>query len=386
MIYFDNSATSLIKPDSVKNAVYNAISNCGGSGRGAYEASLNSNRVLFNARKKISALFNCDNPSRVSFSHNATEALNIAILGMFKGKSGRIITTLAEHNSVLRPLYRLVEDEDIELDFLPLDENEAVRVDRLEEIIKNDTLGVVCTHISNVTGNITDVKRVGEICFCNKIPFIVDASQSAGCHHIDMKDMKIDILCFTGHKSLFGVQGTGGLCVREGVEIEPLIVGGSGIHSFSHHNPKDMPEKLEYGTPNAHGLSGLIAGIDYINEVGLDKIIEKEIALKNEFISGIENIKNVVIYGDYKSSHHAGVVSINIGNIDSASISNLLYTNYEICTRSGIHCAPLMHTHLNTENQGAVRFSFSYLNTLEEVHYVVNAVKEISSLYDKGEL
>lgn len=380
MIYLDNAATTMKKPQCVIDAVVNAMTHMGNAGRGANEAALDASRVIYDTREKISDLFNLQNPSRVAFTCNSTESLNTAIKGVLT-RSDHAITTSLEHNSVLRPLYEL-ESKGMELSVVECDENGNINYDDFESLIKDNTKAIVCTHASNLVGNLLDVKKIGEIAKKYNLVFIVDASQSAGVFPIDMQDMNIDILCFTGHKGLLGPQGTGGLCVRENVNIRPLKVGGSGVNTFSKTHPDVMPTMLEAGTLNGHAIAGLNAALDYLKEEGIENIRNREEELMFRFYNGIKDIKDIKIYGNFENKR-AAIVTFNIGDIDSAAFSDELSLYYNISTRPGTHCAPLMHKAMNTVDQGAVRFSFSHYNTEEEIDTAINAVKEIAATYNE---
>ncbi|WP_278549329.1 aminotransferase class V-fold PLP-dependent enzyme [Paraclostridium bifermentans] len=380
MIYLDNAATTMKKPQCVIDAVVNAMTHMGNAGRGANEAALDASRVIYDTREKISDLFNLQNPSRVAFTCNSTESLNTAIKGVLT-RSDHAITTSLEHNSVLRPLYEL-ESKGMELSVVECDENGNINYDDFESLIKDNTKAIVCTHASNLVGNLLDVKKIGEIAKKYNLVFIVDASQSAGVFPIDMQDMNIDILCFTGHKGLLGPQGTGGLCVRENVNIRPLKVGGSGVNTFSKTHPDVMPTMLEAGTLNGHAIAGLNAALDYLKEEGIENIRNREEELMFRFYNGIKDIKDIKIYGNFENKR-AAIVTFNIGDIDSAAFSDELSLYYNISTRPGAHCAPLMHKSMNTVDQGAVRFSFSHYNTEEEIDTAINAVKEIAATYNE---
>ncbi|WP_018590502.1 aminotransferase class V-fold PLP-dependent enzyme [Terrisporobacter glycolicus] len=378
MIYLDNAATTMKKPQCVIDAVVNAMTHMGNAGRGANEASLDASRIIYDTREKISNLVNLKNPSRVAFTCNSTESLNIAIKGILTNKDHAITTSL-EHNSVLRPLYEL-EEKGMELSVVQCDENGNINYDDFEKLIKENTKAIVCTHASNLVGNVLDVKKIGEIAKNHNLVFIVDASQSAGVFEIDMQDMNIDILCFTGHKGLLGPQGTGGLCVREGINVKPLKVGGSGVNTFSKTQPEAMPTILEAGTLNGHAIAGLNAALDYLKEEGIENIQKIEEELMFRFYNGIKDIKDIKIYGNFENKR-AAIVAFNVGDIDSAAFSDELSLYHDISTRPGAHCAPLMHKAMNTVEQGAVRFSFSHYNTEEEIDTAINAVKEIASSY-----
>ena len=268
MIYLDNAATTMKKPQCVIDAVVAAMSHMGNAGRGATSAALDASRIIYDTREKISDLFNLQNPSRVAFTCNSTESLNTAIKGILSS-GDHAITTALEHNSVLRPLYDL-QAKGMELSIVDCDENGNIDYNDFEKLIKENTKAIVCTHASNLVGNVLDVKKIGSIAKKHNLIFIVDASQSAGVFPIDMQDMNIDILCFTGHKGLLGPQGTGGICVREGIDVRPLKVGGSGVNTFSKEQPVEMPTHLEAGTLNGHALAGLNAALDYLKEEGID--------------------------------------------------------------------------------------------------------------------
>ena len=378
MIYLDNAATTMKKPQCVIDAVVAAMSHMGNAGRGATTAALDASRVIYDTREKLSDLFNLQNPSRVAFTSNSTESLNTAIKGILSS-GDHAITTSLEHNSVLRPLYDL-QSKGMELSIVDCDENGNIDYNDFEKLIKENTKAIVCTHVSNLVGNVLDVKKIGSIAKKHNLIFIVDASQSAGVFPIDMQDMNIDILCFTGHKGLLGPQGTGGICVREGIDVRPLKVGGSGVNTFSKEQPVEMPTHLEAGTLNGHALAGLNAALDYLKEEGIDNIQKREEELMFRFYNGIKDIKDIKIFGNFENKR-AAIVTFNVGDIDSAAFSDELSFAYDISTRAGAHCAPLMHKAMNTVEQGAVRFSFSHYNTEEEIDTAIKAVKEIAASY-----
>jgi cysteine desulfurase family protein len=377
MIYLDNAATPLKKPKAVIDAVVSAMQSMGNASRGAHDEALHASRIIYDTRCALAKLFGCARPDHVVFTCNSTEALNIAIQGVIAPGS-HVITTDLEHNSVLRPLYRLQEEQGVRLDFVPADRRGKIDYTDFERLIRPDTGAIVCTHASNLTGEIVDVGRVGKIARDRGIRFIVDASQSAGSMPIDMEKMEIDILCFTGHKGLMGPQGTGGMCIREGVEIRPLKEGGSGVQSYRHRQPQEYPTRLEAGTLNAHGLAGLGAAVNYILETGVEKIGEKERSLARHFYEGVAGTDGVTVYGDFTTQHRGPVVALNIRDYDSSEVSDALSQDYGIATRPGAHCAPRMHEALGTTEQGAVRFSFSWFNTMEEADEAVKAVRELA--------
>ena len=376
MIYLDSSATSFLKPPQVAEAVFRSFNTIGNAGRGAHAPTLNASRLIYDTREKLAALFGTPDPSRIAFTCNATEALNIAIHGAIH-PGEHVITTACEHNSVLRPLY-LKEKEGTELTIIPADKKGRIRYDLLESSVKSNTSAIVLTHASNLSGNVTDLAFVSNFAKKHGLLLIVDASQTAGSLPINVVKMGIDILCFTGHKGLFGPQGTGGLYVREGLTLSPLKSGGSGIHSFDRQHPTDMPTALEAGTLNGHGIAGLNAGLDYILSTGVKNIHAKEISLARRFVNGISDISDLKLYGDIDAPLRTPIISLNIGNMSSASVSDILWEDYEICVRAGAHCAPLMHKTFGTEKQGAVRFSFSCFNTEAEIDKAIRAMHEIA--------
>ena len=376
MIYFDNAATSMQKPDSVADAVYAAIKNMGNSGRGSHTASLEAGRVIYETREILAKLFSIKDASRIAFTLNATESLNIAIKSLLK-KGDHAITTELDHNSVLRPLYEM-ESKGVEVTIVKSNLSGTINIDEIKNSIKENTKMVICTHSSNLTGNVVDIKKIGNICKDKDVLFVVDASQTAGVFPIHVEEQNIDVLCFTGHKGLLGPQGTGGIYVREGILVTPQKTGGSGFLTFSKTHPVVMPECLEAGTLNGHGIAGLYAGVSYILEKGIDKIRMIEQKLMWQFYEGIKEIPNVKIYGDFSTKERAAIVSFNIGDYDSSEVSDQLVQEYGIYTRAGGHCAPLLHQALGTKEQGAVRFSFSHFNTKEEVSIAIDAVKELA--------
>lgn len=376
MIYLDNAATTLQKPRQVIDAVVQAMTTMGNAARGAHGGSLSASRMVYDCRCKIARLFGCSLPENVIFTANSTEALNIALNGIFN-PGDHVITTDLEHNSVLRPLYRLEQQGIITLSFVPADAKGSVNTEDFAARIRPDTRAVVCTHASNLTGNMVDVAAVGRIAKENGLLLVVDASQTAGAVPIDMEAMGIDILCFTGHKALMAPQGTGGLCIREGVEVSPFKVGGSGVHSYDTRQPMDYPTRLEAGTLNSHGIAGLSAALDFLEETGMEAIREKELALMHRFCRGVSRIPGVTVYGEFDQERTA-VVALNIRDYDSGAVADALYEEFSIATRAGAHCAPRMHMALGTRDQGAVRFSFSWFNTEAEVDAAIKALEALA--------
>ena len=376
MIYLDNAATTIRKPQPVIDAVVAAMTTLGNSARGTHDGSLSASRIIYGTREKLADFFGCPRPDHVAFTCNSTEALNMAICGLLD-PGDHVISTDLEHNSVLRPLYRMEAERNVSLSFVPADRQGNLDYGDFERLIRPETRAIVCTHASNLTGNAVNIGRVGEIAHAHGLTFIVDASQTAGVLPIDMAAQHIDILCFTGHKSLMGPQGTGGLCLGEGVTLRPWKVGGTGVQTYSRSQPEQLPTLLEAGTLNGHGIAGLSAALDYILEVGMDTIREKEETLMRRFYEGISVVPGVTVYGDFKAPRTA-VVALNIRDYDSGEVADALSQDYGIATRSGAHCAPRMHQALGTESQGAVRFSFGWFNTEAEIDTAIQAVKELA--------
>ncbi|MDD3221787.1 MAG: aminotransferase class V-fold PLP-dependent enzyme [Clostridia bacterium] len=374
MIYLDSSATSFYRPPQVGEAVSRAINSIGNASRGVHEASLIGGRIVFETRQSLAELFHAEGPEQVAFTANATESLNMAIKGILN-PGDRAVTTVMEHNSVLRPLYEM-EKVGVSLQIIGTDASGRLDMASLEKAIGSGIKALFCTHASNLTGNVNDIRRIGRWCREKKVLFVVDASQTAGIFPIDMEKDCIDILCFTGHKGLMGPQGTGGICLGKGISIRPLVTGGSGIHTFDKEHPSCMPEALEAGTLNGHGIAGLKAAIEYILDTGIELIREKEQKLAKAFYEQVREIPGIRIYGDFSDENRVAIVSLNLGDEDSGEVSDWLSQNYNICTRAGGHCAPLMHKAFGTVEQGMVRFSFSGFNSMEDVSAAVNALKE----------
>ena len=377
MIYLDNAATTRPKPPGVAEAMTAAMMSWGNCGRGAHEEALASARAVFAVREQMARLLGCPRADHVCFTPNSTQALNIAIGGLL-GAGDHVISTDLEHNSVLRPLYRLRQQGAV-VDFVPADRRGQIDYDDFERLLRSDTKAVVCTHASNLTGDMVDIGRVGDFCRAHGLLFILDASQTAGVFPIDMEQQHIDVVCFTGHKSLLGPQGTGGLCIREGVDIRPFAVGGTGVQSYLETQPMEYPTRLEAGTLNSHGLAGLGAALEFLEKIGIDAIRAHETALAHRFYETVRQIPGVTVYGDHSKAERAPVVALNIGDYESGEVADELAERFGIATRPGAHCAPRMHRALGTTGQGAVRFSWSYFNTEEETDAAADAVRILAT-------
>ncbi len=368
MIYLDNAATSFPKPRRVVDAVRQALSTFGSPSRGAHGFSLAATRAVESARANIARLFNCPDPARIAFAKNVTEALNLAISSV----DGHIVSSEAEHNSVLRPLFRRGN-----LGFVPLDDSGRYSLDDVKRACRPDTAAVVLAHASNLTGNLAPVEAIGRFCRERGLLFILDAAQTAGLIDIDMEALGLDALCFTGHKSLCGPQGTGGICLGARFRPRPLMTGGSGSRSFETVQPEELPDLLEAGTQNAHGLAGLAAGVEYVLEKTPAGLWAGADRLARAFHRRLAASPGIVFYGDYAEGIRMPIVTLNIGDLPSGEVAGELWERHGIAVRSGAHCAPLLHRRFGTAGQGAVRFSFSHRNTDAEMAEAAGAVEGI---------
>ena len=378
MIYLDNAATSVMRPQCVVDAVCRAMTTIGNPGRGACAESLDAGRVVWECRERLASLLGCARPDHVCFAPNSTAALNTAINGLVR-TGAHVVTTVMEHNSVLRPLNRLAAERGVRVEHTGTDELGRLGYDDLRRLCAGGCDVVVCTHASNVTGNVVDLRLVSQIAHDAGALLIVDASQSAGCIPIDMGEMGIDVVCFTGHKGLMGPQGTGGLAVAEGIDVRPWNMGGTGVSSFEPLQPEGWPTRLEAGTLNAHGIAGLSAAVDFIDGLGGPAVVgEHERVLASRFAASVRGVPGVKLYGDLGQPGRAGIVALNVGELDSSEVSDMLSAGFGIATRPGAHCAPLMHRALGTLDQGVVRFSFGWFNTEADADTAAAAIAEIA--------
>ncbi len=376
MIYLDNGATTFPKPKVVTDKIMECyLGYAGNPGRSGHKLAMKMDLEIYETREKICKLINGTEVLNVIFTFNATDSLNLAIKGVLE-EGDHVITTSMEHNSVLRPLNQLRKEGKIELSIVYADDKGYIDPKKIFEALTPNTKMIVTTHMSNVFGTIVDIKAIGDFCKENNILYLVDASQSIGVLDIDVQEMNIDLLAFPGHKALFGPMGTGALYIKEGIIVKPLKEGGTGSYSHSIDQPDLYPDSLESGTPNGVGIIALGKGIDFINEVGLENIRNHEMSLKNHFIELLKDNEDVILYGTLDDRQGA-VVSLNVKDMDSSEISYILSDEFDIYTRPGFHCAPLAHKTMGTEELGAIRFSFGYYNTLEEVVKTVEALLNI---------
>lgn len=377
MIYLDNAATTLHKPPAVGQAMLRALSDAGNPGRGAHEPTLQAGRLVLAAREAVARLLDAPDPACIAFACNATAALNTALCGLLE-PGDHVITTVCEHNSVLRPLYRL-EQQGVQLSFVQTDAKARLRYEQFAQLLKPNTRAVVVTGASNVTGNLTDLGFVSGFARQHGLLLILDAAQLAGVQPFSVQKLGVDVCCFTGHKALLGPQGTGGLYVRPGLRVRPLAVGGSGVHSFDPVHPSQMPTALEAGTLNVPGLAGLAAGVEWLLEQGVEQTARREMALARLFYDQLRDVPGLEFYGDLDADLRAPIVSLNLTGEDSARVADALWEDHQICVRAGAHCAPLMHKALGTVQQGVVRFSFSCQNTRQEVLAAAQEVKTLAA-------
>lgn len=378
-IYLDNAATSRDKASVVKKAILNYYENIGCSpGRGGYEDSLKAGRIIIEARNTIADFFNVDNLKQIIFTHNITYALNIGIKGILK-KGDHVITSTMEHNSVLRPLNRLEKNGIIDVDYIQCDQKGRLNPEKVEAAINKKTKLIILTYASNVSGTIMPVQEIGEIADENDVYFMLDTAQAAGVYDIDFKKLKVDFLAFTGHKALMGPTGTGGFAISKkmAAEMEPLIEGGTGSKSDQEKQPNFLPDKFESGTMNTMGISGLKAGIEFIQKIGIKRIREHEQKLGKAFLEGLKRIAEIKIIGPADLKEQVPTFSITAGSRDLGQLSFELDEKYKVMTRSGLHCAPFAHKTLGTFPEGSLRFSIGYFNTLPEIRTALNALKDI---------
>lgn len=377
-IYLDNAATTIKKPASVAKAVYKAISSgeIGNAGRSSYSAAYTALQELYNARSAIAKLFNIKNPLNVSLCQNGSAALNMVLRSLFHNPENiHIITSTFEHNSVLRPLYQFREAKGAISICTPIPGTGQFDI---EPLIQKNTKAVVINHASNVVGVVQDLKAVHSVCQKHGLIMIVDICQTAGLIPIDIASFSNSIFCFTGHKGLYGPQGTGGIILNGSFNLKPVFSGGSGHDSFNPKHPCLTPDVFEVGTMNVPSFIGLIKGIEYVMEKGIDEINKKVFSLRTYFLKEVEKIEKVRLYGSRYRATYSGVVSLNIEGKTSGEVSLALFEKYGIATRSGAHCAPLLHKYFRTEESGMVRFSFSSFNTKKELKVAIEALKEIA--------
>ncbi len=376
LIYLDNAATSFPKPAQVTDAVDQTLRhNAANPGRGGHQLSLQAGRMVMECRETVAGFFGIADASRIAFTANATEAINLGLFGVL-ASGDRVVTTTMEHNAVVRPL-RALADRGVEVVKVTADALGFVDPLAVREACVPGTRLLMMNHCSNVTGTLQEIENIGPWCRQQGILFMVDAAQSAGLFPIDVETMAIDLLAVPGHKGLFGPPGTGFLYARPGLELTPLLYGGTGSYSNSETQPEEMPERLESGTLNTIGLAGLKAGIEFVESVGLDHIRFHEQQLLEQLITGLQSIEAATLYGPLGSARHGGALSFNLKNVDPAMLGFRLDREYGICCRVGLHCAPQAHGTIGTLPEGTVRLSPGYFNSPEDIERTLKAIREI---------
>jgi len=382
-IYFDNAATSWPKPPAVRDALAEYFDEAGGNpGRSGHRMSVAAARLVENAREKLAELFNVADPSRIVFTHNATHALNVALMGLLH-PGDHVVTTSLEHNSVMRPL-RHLETLGVELTSVACTPEGLLDADGVGRALRPNTRLLVTTHASNVVGTLMPIGALSRLARERKITYLVDASQTAGAIPIDLHEVNVDVLAFSGHKGLLGPTGTGGMCIREGVVLAPLMRGGTGSDSAHEIQPDFLPDAFESGTQNVAGIAGLGAGVRFLLEIGIDTVRMHEQQLVAEFLSGASEIPGIILYGPRDAALHCGVVSFNVAGAMPSEVALILDESFAIMARSGLHCAPAAHRALGTFPTGTVRFSFGWFNTPAEVQRALEALREVASWAGEG--
>ncbi len=383
-IYFDNAATTWPKPDAMIKAMADFNSNIGANpGRSGHRLSIDASRIIFSAREIIASLIGADDSHCVIFTRNATEGLNTIVQGLLK-PGDHVITSSMEHNSVMRPM-RAIEAEGVELSVVPCSGTGAVSPDDITAAIRGNTRMIIITHASNTVGTIMPISDIAKISQNRGIVFCVDAAQTAGSLPINVLRDNIDILVFTGHKSLYGPQGTGGFYIRKGLEkeVRPLERGGTGSRSEFEEHPDFMPDRFESGTPNAIGIAGLGAGAGYVANIGVDVIRKKEIILTEMFLDGVRSIDGIRVYGESDPTRRTSMVSFTVEGMSPSDVTLSLDERFNIMTRPGLHCAPSAHRTIGTFPQGTVRCSFGMFTTKEEIETAVKALEMLTHEYKK---
>jgi cysteine desulfurase family protein len=384
MIYLDNGATSYPKPDEVYTFMDQFYRQFGvNPGRSGYDLCMEAGEIVEETRKLLTTFFNGSDPDRLCFSYNSTDALNLIVNGMLE-KGDHAITTTIEHNSVLRPLYHLVKFNGVDVDYIPFDKNGFVDPDDFPKKFRKNTKLVVVNHASNVLGTIQPIKEIGRHCREAGIPLVIDSSQSAGKIPIDIQDLNVDVVAFTGHKSLLGPTGIGGMYVRKGIEIRHTRAGGTGVRSAVKTHLYEYPYRMEYGTLNTLGVAGLHAGLKWVLDKGLDHIHRNEMKLTKLLRDGLQETEGVTLYCQDDLKDHIAILPFNVKGFEALNTGTMLDVDYNIACRTGLHCAPLVHEQIKTiDIHGAVRFGIGPFNTEDHIKTTVQAVREIAKVQEK---
>lgn len=377
IVYLDNAATTFPKPVGALDRMIELYKKKGVSpGRGSYDLAFEADDIVYDVRTRLGRLFNTPDPKRVIFTSNATDAINIVLQGMLK-TGDHVVSTRLEHNSVLRPLYHLKKNGIITYDLVGFDPKGFIDLDDISKAIRENTRLVLINHVSNVLGTIQPIKEISEICAKRGVPFVIDAAQSAGVIPINMQDWNISAVAFTGHKSLLGPTGTGGLAVSPDLIIEPTRFGGTGVDSESPIHNETYPQRLEAGTINLIGIIGLSEGLKYIEQRGMEAIHKKEMELFIKLRDGLSNLETVECYCAANNENHVALISVNIKGMDPGDAGSILDADYNIAVRTGLHCAPLVHEGIGTFPRGTVRFSLGPFNTDEHIEKAIEAMTAI---------
>lgn len=384
IIYLDNGATSFPKPEEVYRSMDRFYRQFGvNPGRSGFDLCMEVGEIVEDTRRQLTKFFNGRDPDRLCFSYNSTDALNLILFGMLQ-KGDHAVSTTIEHNSVLRPLYHLEKFDGVEVGYIPFDDKGFVDPDDFPRAFKKNTKLAIVNHASNVIGTVQPIKEIGQHCRKRGIPLVIDASQSAGKIPIDIEELNVDVVAFTGHKSLMGPTGIGGLYVREGVHIRHTRAGGTGVRSAVRTHLEEYPYRLEYGTLNTLGVAGLHAGVEWVKDQGLDHIHAHEMRLTALLRDGLKNTDGVILYCQDDLDDHIGVFLFNIDGLEALNTGTILDVDHSIACRTGLHCAPLVHEQLGTASiHGAVRFGIGPFNTEEHIRTAVEAVKEIAAAQRK---
>lgn len=375
MIYLDNAATTFPKPDTVYEAVMECMKNYAANpGRGSYDIAVKASKKVMDTREEIAKLFNVQNLFNIIFTSSATEGLNIGIKGILK-RGDHVITTAMEHNSVLRPI-NCLRKKSVKSSIVGADKYGFIDSKSIEKQIRSSTKMIIVNHVSNVTGSIQNIERIGEVARKNGVIFMVDASQSAGTIDIDVNKCNIDVMALSGHKGLLGPQGTGVLYLREGLKVSEFKSGGTGSNSYSMRQPDFLPDKFESGTLNTPGIAGLYAGVKFIKKTGIENIRKHELELTEALLKELKVRDYIILYGKENMENRSAVVSLNVDGVDSSDTATVLNSK-GIAVRNGYHCAPLVHEIIKTKNKGTVRISPGYFNTFGEIEQLVKALDEI---------
>jgi cysteine desulfurase/selenocysteine lyase len=381
MIYLDNAATTFPKPQNVYDYMHEFYRRQGfNPGRSGYDAGLETEGIVFGTRKMLTEFFNGTDPNYLTFSYNASDSLNMIIQGMLE-KGDHVVTTNLEHNSVLRPLHHLKHDGVIEVTYVPFDRYGYIDADDIRKAIKKNTKMVIMNHGSNVIGTVQPIGDVGRVCREAGICFAVDACQTAGTWKIDVREMNIDLLVFTGHKCLMGPTGIGGSYVSQDTPIRCTRFGGTGVRSAYPFHLEEFPYRMECGTLNIVGVAGLRAGLEWILEQGAAAIHEREMKLWEKLRDGLSQIDKVILYGVDSLESRIAVLSFNLEGWEADDVGTMLDVDYNIACRTGLQCAPLVHTQLGTDKiHGTVRLSIGPFNTEEHIDTVIGAIKDIAAI------